>query len=1016
MNQILTLPQLTVLFIILLNSMAAWSDGIIQVSSGGNLSNTITQVGLKSTIIGTAGSITTFTITNTATDGSTLNITDIIVPDNVIISTTAFSLTDNNTGTVRKTFSLYIADTATTDVSGIVTIVNDAFTDNPVSGKDPNNFIFGVNGYVKGTGIITLVAPNVSDSNSVIFTAIITSPTTSNSTINCNIIGTGIMTSFSPTSISSRTSKNVPITVNLTEAATGDIVKCTVTNKLDTISASPAIFNIDLSIPPIASINLAAPITADINKAIFTFTTSTATIALTTVNCDVIGNGTVTAFNPITIPANTTTSTTITTNLAGIVNNDTVQCNITNPIDSISGSPANYTFNLAPSLLLPELDVWEEGIEIKHGDGINFGNTKVGFPIEKQIILKNTGNGTLNIYDINPPEGFRITSTNLNFTILPKQELTVNFLLEAIGIGEFNGSFTIASNDADNDDGVENPYTFSVNGIVENPILAKPKIQILEGTIEITGIVDFGVNNVGSMSTKIFTIKNSGEANLTVSTNSIGKGFIVSQPNSKTLAPNTITTFTISLNTTDVGDYNDIISIINNSDTGLINMIVSGQVNPTVNPTVGAEIQLFIDTTEIIDGSSIPIDIGTTNIGQPITKKFTMKNIGNEPIDLYGYRAPNGFNITSIYPRSLAANNEFTFDLQLNTLSIGNFTGPIELYNTDANENPFDFVISGKVIAATNIGVINPEIQVVDEQFDIISGTDISIDFGTAALGTNMTKIFTVKNVGTSTLILNSPPTVSGSGFNISSLPTKTQLEPETETNFAVTLDASNAGNFVDILSFSNNDADESIFNFPISGTVSKELREETNCFSIGLISGGVCVVAQPFTVISATGGVTDALMKGGVSVYQNGKFSAFTQNLTINQFASVLTAGVIKTDSRHIGKKADIMVIGYHVDSNYPMGYQWYQLASCITCPLGWKVNKVQSDEITAIPLLTKANLSPLKTINKMPEYLTIDMYSGAFKIVGPLDMYLAYRVEEGDDKGRIIVTSPGINIMLLD
>ncbi len=1010
MNQSPNLCKITVLFIILLNSMAVWAGGIIKISSNNNnLSNGITSIGLKSTIVGTSGSNKSFTITNTATDGSTLNITDIIVPDNVIISTTGFSLTDNNTGTVRKTFNLHIADTATTDINGSVTIVNDAFSDYPVSGNNPNSFTFGVNGYVKGTGVVKLIAPITVNNNNVIFAAIVSSPTTSTSTVNCNVTGTSSMISFSPTTIPNRTSDNIPITINLTKTVIGDIVKCTLTNNLDIISGSPASLTINSSPPPIASITLSPPITADISKAIFTLTPSTATTSLTTVNCNITGSGNITSFNPTTIPINTTAITTITINLAGVVNNDKVQCSLTNSTDSISGSPAIYTFNL--NTALPELDIWESGIEIKHGDNIDFGITKVGFPIEKTIRLKNSSNATLNIYDINPSKGFRIISTDLNFTILPEQELVVKVILEAIEADSFNGNLTVASNDADNADGVENPYTILVSGIVEN--LASPKIQILENTTIINDNIDFGIANIGIPTVKTFTIKNSGEADLTIDINTIGKGFVVSKPKINPIAPNTSTTFTISLDTGKIGNYTSIISIINNSENDPLNIAISGEVKLNTIEIEKEEIQIFSEVSEIIDGSLMPINIGTTNVGQPITQKFTIKNIGNKTMDLYGYSVPNNFNITSIYPKGLAANDEFTFDLQLNTLNIGNFSGLVELYNTDTDENPFDFIVSGKVI---NTSIANPEIQVLDEQLDIISGTNISIDFGTTALNTDVTKIFIIKNVGASILTLDNPTTSGGTGFKVTSFPTQTQLISGTSTNFGVTLNGNVAGSFVDILSFNNNDADESIFAFPISGIVSKKLKDESDCFKIGLISGEICSAAQPFSTISATGGITDAQMKGGLSVYQNGQFGNFTQIATINQFNSVLTAGVIKADTKHIGKKVDIMVIGYHVNRGYSRGYQWYQLASCTTCPLGWKVANVESDETTAIPLLTKVNLSPLKTINKMPEYLTVDMFSGVFGIFGQLDMYLAYRVEEGIEKGKVIVTSPGIRIMLIE
>ncbi|MDM8569215.1 choice-of-anchor D domain-containing protein, partial [Thiotrichales bacterium HSG1] len=686
---------------------------------------------------------------------------------------------------------------------------------------------------------------------------------------------------------------------------------------------------------------------------------------------------------------------------------DTVQCSLTNTVDSISGSPASFTFGILATK--PELDIWEGGIEVKHGNSIDFGTTKVGFPIEKTIRLKNSSDATLSIYDINSPEGFRIISTDLNFTILPNQELVVKMILEAIEAGNFNSNLTVASNDATNDDGVENPYTILVNGVVEN--LANPKIQILEGATTIDNMINFGIVAVGMPTVKTFTIKNSGDANLNVDIKVLGEGFAISKPKLNPIAPGTSGTFTISLDADKIGHYTGILSVTNNSVNNPLNITVSGEVK--LNTAAGAEIQLFSGATEIIDGSLIPINIGTTSVGQPITKRFTMHNIGSKPMDLYGYSIPNGFDIITVYPRGLAVNDKFIFDLQLNTLNTGKFNGPVELYNTDVDENPFDFIISGEV---TPTDAVNSEIQVLDGQFDIISGTNISVDFGTTALDTDITKTFTIKNVGSSSLDLNSQATVDGSGFTVDSFPIPTQLTAGASINFDITLNGSVVGNFIDIVSFYNSDIDESLFTFPISGTVSEKLQKEMNCFKTGLISGEVCVNAQPFNVITTNNSATNAVMKGGLSVYQNGQFNDFNQTVTINQFNSVLTAGVIKTDSKHIGKKADILVVGYHVNKHYSTGYQWYQLVDCTTCPLSWNVKRVKSDETTAIPLLTKANLSPLRTINKMPEYLTVDMYSGVFGIVGTLEIYLAYRVEDGNDKGKIVTTSPGINITLTE
>ncbi|MFK5970518.1 MAG: choice-of-anchor D domain-containing protein [Candidatus Marithrix sp.] len=803
-----------------------------------------------------------------------------------------------------------------------------------------------------------------------------------------------------------------------------------------------------------------------------------------------------------------------------------------------------YTFPVKgivepPPPVLPEIDVWDGDTEIKHEalEPIDFGNTTIGSPISRTLTFKNPSSATLSIYDINTPEGLKVTSTALNFTVNPKSELSVTIDLEATVAGTYEGPLTIASNDADNNDGdgVENPYTIFVRGVVSADAAS---IATLALTAPTNGNItsNIGGINCGSAGTNCEAGYNKGDS-VTLFAVSDSTATFTSWGGDCTGSNNPLLinldadkncTATFSGGTVTDPITDPVIDPITDPVTGNVDLIITSPIDGKITSQpegidcgIGAttcqnsyapnsailltatadsnanfiswggdcsgntsplpitidvaknctaifekvidspEIQVFDGATEITDGATTAIDIGTTNIGQPITKTFTIKNSGKATLDLYGYRLPNGFYVSSIYPRDLAVDGQFTFDVQLNTFAAGNFNGPIELYSTDSDENPFDFTITGTVnsIAGTvtdpvtgtvtvtdpvtgivtktvtdpvtgtvTITVTDPvtipgtgtvvgaEIQVLDGQLDIISGTNVSTDFGTTALGSHMTKTFTVKNVGTANLTLNSPVTLTGNGFNITSFVTPTELVSGTSTNFDVTLDATNAGNFIGTLSFGNTDADESAFNFPISGIVSEELKEEINCFGTGLLSGGVCTVSQPFSTVSATGGTTDSVMKGGLSLYQNGKFGAFTQTVTINRFDSVLTSGVIKTDTNHVGKKADIMVIGYHVDSNYPRGYQWYQLASCTTCPLGWKVGNVESDETTAIPLLTKVNLSPLKTIDKMPEYLTVDMFSGVFGILGQLDMYLAYRVEEGTEKGKVIVTSPGISIMLTE
>ncbi|EDN70369.1 hypothetical protein BGP_0056 [Beggiatoa sp. PS] len=176
---------------------------------------------------------------------------------------------------------------------------------------------------------------------------------------------------------------------------------------------------------------------------------------------------------------------------------------------------------------------------------------------------------------------------------------------------------------------------------------------------------------------------------------------------------------------------------------------------------------------------------------------------------------------------------------------------------------------------------------------------------------------------------------------------------------------------------------------------------------------------------MSATGEATDAMIVGGLSRYDvtNRQYGTFNRIISpLGAKAPILTAVTIKVDSKHVGKKADLIVAGIHtlpagLPYAYPNGgFQWYMLVGCSTCPKGWKVQALSTVENTPFPLLTKPELLPLKTIEQLPQYLTIEMFEGTFDTIGQLDMYVGYRVEEGEDQGKVIANIPGIEITLVE
>ncbi len=120
-------------------------------------------------------------------------------------------------------------------------------------------------------------------------------------------------------------------------------------------------------------------------------------------------------------------------------------------------------------------------------------------------------------------------------------------------------------------------------------------------------------------------------------------------------------------------------------------------------------------------------------------------------------------------------------------------------------------------VTLTCLGVVSaPNIAVSETGVgNIADGTSFS--FGATKVGMSVTKTFTVTNSGSANLTLSNLAVPSGFTFTNFA---NTTVAPNTSTTFTVTMTAAAAGAPSGSLSFDNNDAGKTPFNFTISGTV----------------------------------------------------------------------------------------------------------------------------------------------------------------------------------------------------
>ncbi len=122
----------------------------------------------------------------------------------------------------------------------------------------------------------------------------------------------------------------------------------------------------------------------------------------------------------------------------------------------------------------------------------------------------------------------------------------------------------------------------------------------------------------------------------------------------------------------------------------------------------GPEIQVLDGATDVPDGTG-NVSFGTTTPGTPVSKTFTVKNLGNQDLLLATpISVPAGYTLTSSFgATTLAPGGTTTFVVRLDAAAAGAYSGQVSFGNNDADENPFDFTVTGTVAAPASIAIID---------------------------------------------------------------------------------------------------------------------------------------------------------------------------------------------------------------------------------------------------------------------------------------------------------------------
>lgn len=236
---------------------------------------------------------------------------------------------------------------------------------------------------------------------------------------------------------------------------------------------------------------------------------------------------------------------------------------------------------------------------------------------------------------------------------------------------------------------------------------------------------------------------------------------------------------------------------------------------------VGAEIDVQEPVgTTLLDGSAT-VAFGKVALGSSITRLITIRNAGSLTLSgLAVEKADSGvseFTLGALSTTSLAPGAFTSFTVRYAPTQILRRTLGLRIHSNDADENPFDLIVTGTGFNPATER--KPEIVVKGgDGRNLVDGSSV-IDFGDVAIDTRATLEFTIRNAGNGILdgLAINVSGAQASEFKLRPL-AETFLTPGSEITFTVTFEPSAKGKRATVLKILSNDANENPFNVQITG------------------------------------------------------------------------------------------------------------------------------------------------------------------------------------------------------
>ena len=403
---------------------------------------------------------------------------------------------------------------------------------------------------------------------------------------------------------------------------------------------------------------------------------------------------------------------------------------------------------------------------------VDFGTVRLGENVERTITVRNTGTGALVVAAIHSSDPAFSIGGDTSFRVEPGASRTVSVQLAATTAGPLQAQLDIQSNDGSEP---------SVLVALSVSIVGVPEIAVEPGQM------NFGSVNLGESGQQTLTVRNTGSAELAVTSIQCSEpAFAVQGDTAFQLQPGGSQDLGVLFTPTAVGEQQANLTI---------------QSSDTQHPTVTIPLSGTAVGISNIAVEPARLDFGEVTVGQSAQLTLAVRNTGTAVLNVSAVESSAA---------AFAVDGDTVFQLQPGAsrdlpvvfapTTVGEKQASLTIRSDDIDEPSVTVALSGTALGSPRIAV-----------------EPVPLDFGSVALGASDQRSVAVQNTGSAVLDVSAVES-SGPEFVVDSA-VSFQVDPGASMAVQITFTPTEPGSREATLTIRSNDIERTAVTVPLVGT-----------------------------------------------------------------------------------------------------------------------------------------------------------------------------------------------------